>query len=117
MAKFPTAVDGYYKNVPATHKATILEMRTRILEVIPDAEEIMKYGMPTFVIDGIAFAGLLANKAHIGYYPYSGSILNEFPELLEKYKSTKGSLHIPLDKPLSKTAVRNLIKARLKLGK
>lgn len=91
-------------------------MRTRILEIFPDADEIMKYGMPTFVIDGIAFAGLLANKKHIGYYPYSGSILKNFPELESKYITTKGSLHIPINKPMLKSEVKKLTKARVALG-
>jgi uncharacterized protein YdhG (YjbR/CyaY superfamily) len=89
-------------------------MRKRILEVVPDAKEIIKYGMPTFVTSDGEVAGLLANKSHIGYYPYSGSIILKFPELISKYKTSKGALHIPLEKPLLKSEVKKLIKARIK---
>ena len=45
----------------------MLEMRKRILEIVPQAEEVVSYGMPAFKIDGKIFAGLLANKKHVGY--------------------------------------------------
>jgi len=113
MKRIPKSVSGYYASAPKTHQPTLLEMRTRILEVIPDAVEIIKYGMPTFVEDGRELAGIMFHKNHIGYYPYSGSVLEKFPEICAKYKTTKAALHIPLDKPLLKAEVKKLIKARL----
>lgn len=117
MSRIPKAVAGYYKKQSAPHKELLLEMRTRILEVIPEAEEIMKYSMPTFVYKGTEVAGLKANKNFVGYYPYSGSVLTKFPELTRKYKTTKGALHIPLEAPLLKSEVRKLIKARIAVAR
>lgn len=111
--KLPRAVSDYYNQQSGIHLETILEMRSRILKVVPDAKEIIKYGMPTFVADGVEVCGLLANKKHIGYYPYSGSVLQRFPELESKYVMTKGALHVPLGKPLPQNLVRALVRARL----
>ena len=91
----------------------MLEMRKRILLVIPQAEEIVSYGMPAFRVEGNVLAGILANKKHIGYYPFSGSILNLFTKELSQYTTTKSAIHIPLGKSLPKTLVSKLIKARL----
>lgn len=117
MKKIPRAVASYYASAPSTHKKTLFEMRTRILEVVPLADEIIKYAMPTFVVEGVEVAGLMYHKNHIGYYPYSGSILNKFPEICAKYKTSKGALQMPIDKPLLKGEVKKLIKARLTLAK
>lgn len=117
MTPIPKNVASYYKAQKGAHKDMMLEMRKRILETAPNAAEVIKYSMPTLVIDGIEIAGLKANKSHIGYYPYSGSVLSLFPEILEKYSTTKGALHIPLDKPMLKSEVRKLVKARLELGR
>ena len=117
MKKIPKAVASYYASAPSTHKKTLLEMRTRILEVVPLADEIIKYAMPTFVVNGVEVAGLMFHKNHIGYYPYSGSILNKFPEIFAKYKTSKGALQMPIDKPLLKGEVKKLIKARLILAR
>lgn len=91
----------------------MLEMRRRILEVIPKAEEVISYGMPAFKVNGSVVAGLLANKNHVGYYPFSGSVLPAFAKELSSYRTTKSALHIPLNKPLSKKLITTLIKARI----
>ena len=56
----------------------MLEMRARILEIVPDVEEVVSYGMPAFRVTGNIVAGLLANKTYVGYYPFSGSVLPNF---------------------------------------
>ena len=91
-------------------------MRERILEVVPNAVEVIKYGMPTFVVEGEAIAGLMCHKHHIGFYPYSGSIISLFPEIEAKYKTTRGAIQIPTEKLLLKSEVKKLIKARLDLA-
>lgn len=110
--KIPAAVKPYYDAQSGVHLETLLEMRTRILAVVPDAVEVMKYSMPTFVVDGEPVCGLLANKKHIGYYPYAGSVLDKFPEVREKYTTTPGAVHVPLGKPLPKALITKLIRAR-----
>lgn len=90
----------------------MLNMRERILTLVPDAQEVVSYGMPAFRIEGGIVAGMLANKSFVGYYPFSGSILNQFPNELASYKQTKSALHVPLGKPLSKTILRLLLRAR-----
>jgi uncharacterized protein YdhG (YjbR/CyaY superfamily) len=111
----PAAVKKHYATAPSPHRETMLEMRDRILEIIPQAEEVVSYGMPAFKVEGTVVAGLLANKNHIGYYPFSGSILKLFPEELANFKTTLSAIHVPVEKPLSKTLLRKLIRARLKL--
>mgnify|MGYP003863762467 CR=1 FL=1 len=116
MAKqLPVAVRAHYQSAPSPHKETMLEMRQRILEIVPEAVEVVSYGMPAFKVADTIVAGLLANKRHVGYYPFSGSILHLFPKELAKYRTTKSAIHVPVDKPLSKTLLRKLIRARLKL--
>ena len=115
MAKIPKAVADYYSAQSGVHKETLMEMRNRILEIIPGATEIIKYSMPTFVHEGNEVAGLLANKNHIGYYPYSGSVISQFPDIEEKYTTSKGALHVPLGKALSKSDLKKLIRARISM--
>lgn len=88
-------------------------MRERILELLPDAQEAMKYGMPSFLIEGTAVAGLLANKHHVGLYPFSGSVIARLPEVTERYGTTKGAIHLPPDSPMPKALLRKLIRTRL----
>lgn len=116
MSAPPRAVAAYYKALPSPQRETMLAMRERILSVIPDAVECMKYSMPTFVVDGVPVCGIMAHKRHVGYYPYSGRVLPKFPELMEKYGGTKAALHVPIDKPLPVATIRRLIRARRSMG-
>ena len=111
--KPPTAVAALYKAAPSPQRETMLEMRLRILQVVPSAKEVIKYGMPAFEVDGQIVAGLLSNKKHVGYYPFSGSILGNFRSELKNYSKTKAALHIPVDKPIPKSLVCILVRARI----
>jgi uncharacterized protein YdhG (YjbR/CyaY superfamily) len=114
MAKaIPLLVKKFYATAPSPHRETMLEMRDRILEIVPGAQEIVSYGMPAFKVEDRIVAGLLANKNHVGYYPFSGSILHLFADDLIKFKTTKSAIHVPVDKPLTKGLLKKLIKARL----
>ena len=109
----PLVVKKYYESAPPPHRTTMLEMRKRILEVVPNAEEVVSYGMPAFRVNGNVIAGLLNNKKHVGYYPFSGSVLSSFKKELSVYSQTKSAIHVPVDKPLPKSLIRKLIRARL----
>jgi len=113
--RIPADVKKHYDNAPSPQRETMLEMRERILLIVPKAEDVVSYGMPAFRLDGVIVAGVLANKKHVGYYPFSGSILRLFPEELAKYTTTKSAIHVPVDKPLTKTLIAKLIKARIAL--
>ena len=91
----------------------MLELRKRILKVVPHAEEVVSYGMPAFKVSGSIVAGLKANKDYIGYYPFSGSVLKNFKKELSSYRQTKSAIHVPLEKPLPQTLIRKLINARI----
>lgn len=111
--KMPVAIAKLYKQAPSPHRETMLEMRDRILSIIPKAEEVVSYGMPAFKVDGFVVAGLLAHKKHVGYYPFSGSVLVQFKRELAKYSKTKSAIHVPIDRPLPKSLLSKLIKARI----
>jgi len=109
----PISVRKHYQAAPSPQKETMAEMRLRILQVIPEADEVVSYGMPAFKVDGHVVAGLQSHKNHVGYYPFSGSILNLFTKELKTFSTTKSAIHVPIDKPLSKTLLSKLIKARI----
>ena len=114
MKKFNNkVVKKAYENSPLPHRKTMLQMRENILQIIPKAEEIISYGMPAFKVNGHVVAGLLANKKHVGYYPFSGSVLGNFKKELINFSHTKSAIHVPIDKPLSKALISKLINARI----
>lgn len=84
-----------------------------ILEILPDAEEVISYRVPAFRVDSKTVAGFAAFKEHLSYLPFSGSVLAKLGGALDGYTMTKSSLHFPVDRPLPKALVEKLIAVRL----
>jgi uncharacterized protein YdhG (YjbR/CyaY superfamily) len=106
-------VDEYLRGVDEPKGSTLQAMRRTILEIVPDAEEVISYGAPAFRVRGRTIAGFAAFKDHLSYLPFSGSVLGRLAAELEGYTMTKSALHFPVDRPLPKTLIKKLIDARL----
>lgn len=107
-------VDRYLASVEEPKRSTLEALRKTVAGLIPDAEEVISYGMPGFRLHGKMIMGFAAFKNHLAYLPHSGSVFNQLPKELAGYTMTSGSLHFPIDKPLPKTLVKKLIDVRLK---
>ena len=111
MAK--SEIDKFFAEVEEPKRSTLEEMRRRILEVVPDAEQTIKYGMPAFLKDGYCFVCIAPFKNHINWSPYSSRVFPVLADELKDYVVSKGSMQFAIDKPLPKTLVKKLIKVRL----
>jgi uncharacterized protein YdhG (YjbR/CyaY superfamily) len=106
-------VDRYLATLDQPKRATLEKLRRTILEILPDAEETVSYGMPAYKVNGKTIAGFAAFKNHVSYLPHSGSVLAVLADDLGSYECTKGSLHFPVDQPLPRDLVRRLLRTRL----
>lgn len=95
-------------------RSTLEEMRRRILEVVPAAEQGISYSVPAFKVAGKTVAGLAAFKDHLSYLPHSGSVLAQLRDEISRYDQTKSALHFLVDKPLSRRLIKHLITVRLR---
>jgi uncharacterized protein YdhG (YjbR/CyaY superfamily) len=105
-------VDDYLAALPHEQRTALQKLRETILSIIPDADEVMSYGMPGYRIDGEVVAGYAAFRQHLSYFPHSGSVLAELADDVADYKQTKSSLHFSTASPLPKAMVRKLIRVR-----
>lgn len=85
-------------------------MRALFRSVAPKAEEGISYGMPYYRQDG-ALGGFALFKSHIGFFP--GAIVADFQDALAAYKTSKGTVQLPLDKPLPTALIRKMLRAGL----
>jgi uncharacterized protein YdhG (YjbR/CyaY superfamily) len=109
----PRVIDEYLAELDEPTRRALHELRQTIVSIVPDAEECISYGMPAFRKGGKIIAGFAAFKTHLSYLPHSGSVLEKLSDDLAGYRSTKGSLHFPIDRPLPKALVKKLIDVRL----
>jgi uncharacterized protein YdhG (YjbR/CyaY superfamily) len=106
-------VDEYLRSIEEPKRTTLQVLRRTILEVVPEAEQVISYRVPAFRLRGKDIAGFAAFKDHLSYLPFSGSVLGRLADELDDYTMTKSSLHFPVDRPLPKALVKKLIAARL----
>jgi len=106
-------VDAYLRELEEPKRTTLETLRRTILEIVPQAEQVISYGVPAFRVDGKTVAGVAAFKDHLSYLPFSGSVLGRLAGELDNYTMTKSSLHFPVDRPLPKALVKKLIALRL----
>lgn len=108
----PGRVDDYISRFPPDIAAILQKVRETIRTAAPEAEEAIKYQLPTFVYNGnlVHFGGF---KTHVGFYPTPSGI-NAFKKELSKYKGAKGSVQFPIDKPIPYSLIAKIVKYRLK---
>src|ERR1035437_6085225 len=70
-------IDHYLAGVGEPKRSTLQQLRQRVMDVIPDAEECISYGLPAFKVKGKTVAGFGAFKNHLSYLPHSGSVRSE----------------------------------------
>jgi uncharacterized protein YdhG (YjbR/CyaY superfamily) len=108
-------IDQYISTFPDDIRKKLDQIRNTIRKAAPQAEEAIKYAMPTYVSDGnlVHFA---ACKSHIGFYPAPSSIVN-FKKELSEYVCTKGAIQFPYSSPLPLKLITAIVKFRLEENK
>jgi uncharacterized protein YdhG (YjbR/CyaY superfamily) len=102
------SIDEYIGRFPPEIQEILEKIRATVKEAAPDAEETIKYDMPTFTLKGnlVYFA---AFKNHIGFYPP----VEGFEEELAAYEVGKGAIRFPLDKPIPYDLISRIVTQRV----
>ncbi len=107
----PQTIDEYIAGYPAEVQQILQNIRAIVHAEAPQAQETIKYRMPTFTLNGnlVFFA---AFKKHIGFYPpVAGDA--EFKKELAPYEGPKDSLIFPFTQPIPYDLIRRIVKVRL----
>lgn len=106
------SIDQYIASCPKNVQPILEEMRRTIREAAPQVEETISYQMPAFKQEGI-IVWFAAFKNHIGFYP-KVSAIEAFKEQLIPYKTSKGTIQFPLNKPLPLDLIKQIVLYRVK---
>jgi len=108
----PSNIDEYIAGFPKEVQAILEQVRATIRKVAPDAEEAISYGIPTFKLQKTNLVHFAGFKNHVGFYPTpTGS--EAFKEELSGYKTGKGSVQFPLDKPMPLALITRITQFRI----
>jgi uncharacterized protein YdhG (YjbR/CyaY superfamily) len=111
MERFET-VKEYLAAVPKPARTALEQLRRAIRKAAPKAEEVISYNMPAFRHSGIV-VWCAAFKNHVGFYPKASAIVAFKPELAG-YKTSKGAIQFPLDRPIPTALVKKIVRFRVR---
>ena len=108
----PVDIDEYIDGFPKDIQKMLELVRETIKKTAPDAKETISYAMPAFTLNGrnlVYFAGFIN---HIGFYPAPVG-MEAFKQELSGYKTGRGSVQFPLDKPIPLELIAKIVKFRM----
>ncbi len=108
----PKNIDEFIADFPNDVQEILKKLRETILKAAPDAEETIKYGIPTFTLNG-NLVHFSAYKTHIGFYPTPSGI-EKFKSELSVYDLSKGTIRFPIDKPIPYGLISKIVKFRVR---
>jgi uncharacterized protein YdhG (YjbR/CyaY superfamily) len=108
-----TQISTHLKKFGPVQKKILTTLRDQIAAELPTSEQVIKYGIPTFLIEGVPIIGFDGYKNHNSIFPYSGSFNSFLKSELQKYEQTKGSIHFDLEILFPKPLLKKILKARI----
>ena len=108
----PKTIDEYISSFPQDIQEILEKIRSLVKRAAPQAQETIKYGIPTFMLRDTYLIYFAAYKKHIAIYPIPPGD-PRFKEEISAYRSGKGTLQFPLDQSIPYTLIRKLMKFSL----
>lgn len=104
-------IDEYIAGFPPNVRKILEQIRSTIQKAVPDAEEAIRYQIPTFRLHGKNLIHFAAFQRHVGLYPAPRGE-DAFRKELSKYEGGKGTVQFPLDQPLPLVLIRRIVRFR-----
>lgn len=101
---------------PRAVAARLKQIHDMVRKSVPDAQEVMSYGMPAFKSDGRILIYFAAHEKHIGIYPAPRAV-PEFKEVLARYGGGKGTIQFPHHEHFPSRLIGRIVKFRAQLNR
>ena len=107
-------VDDYLAAATYDVEPRLAEMRRVIRETLPDAEETMSHGMPTYRQHGLVVVQFAGSPEHtsLNFFPTAGAFAR-FDAELKPYATSKSAIRFSLDEPLPLELIADVTAFRL----
>jgi uncharacterized protein YdhG (YjbR/CyaY superfamily) len=110
MSDEQTTVDNYIEKLPQSVKEIFLKIREIVKSTAPNSEELMKWDMPSYYINGRKIIVIGASKNHLGIY---GVKPETFKDKLQKYKYSKGCIQFQYKEPVPYDLITEIVKCQI----
>lgn len=104
-----SVIDDYLKSVPVRQRVELEKIVKLVRQLVPDTEETIAYGVPTFKHKGKNMLHFAAFKDHLSLFPGGSRPIAAFADQLKDYKTAKGTIQFTPEKPLPTPLLKELI--------
>src|SRR4051812_41878125 len=108
----PRTIDEYIAVQPAATQIVLERVRGAIVKAVPDAEECISYQIPAFKLHGRVLLYFAGWKEHYSVYPASEAMVAAFPDTVEQYRVSKGTLRFSLTESVPVKLIGRIAKFR-----
>ncbi|MDN5601467.1 MAG: iron chaperone [Brachybacterium sp.] len=104
--------DAYIVAAPEKFQPSLQRLRTILGHVLPDADEMVAYNMPGFMIDGTVVASYAAFSRQCGLYLQAEALSGHAEEIAAAgLKATKTGITFTPSRPIPEDLVERLVRA------
>lgn len=108
MADQFATIDEYISSFPEEIQIILEEIRRKIRNAAPAADERISYQIPTITLNGKYLVYFAAWKHHIGLYPIPRAD-EAFERELAPYRAAKDTVRFPLDEPIPYDLIERVV--------
>ena len=105
-------INSYIIQFKGETKVQLENLYFYLKQLIPDADEQISYNMPCLKQNNKPVVYFAGYKSHLGFYPTAKPI-EHFKEKLNNYKHSKGTIQFPINQPLPKELIREIIEYKI----
>lgn len=106
------SLNEYFAKLTPEQSLVMNKIRELGRALVPKAEEVMGYGVPSFKLKGRPVFYYAAFKEHVGIYPASDEIIKIIPELAI-YRAGKGTFKFPLSEPIPYSLIEKFVRVKI----
>jgi len=108
-----SAVDDYFGSLDAATRAEFEHIRELAMDLAPEAEQGVSYGMAVLKYKRSPLLGFLVTKQHLSIYPFSPGAIDAVRDRLKGFDLSKGTVRFTVAMPLPDDVVRDIVKHRI----
>ncbi|HSX14892.1 MAG TPA: DUF1801 domain-containing protein [Candidatus Saccharimonadales bacterium] len=108
-----SVIDELLEKVPEAERAELERIRRIVHQTVPEADEVMTYGMPGFKYRGKYLVSFAAMKDHLSLFPGAAPI-EALKDQLKAYDLSKGTIRFTLANPIPEKLIKQILNVRLK---
>lgn len=105
-----SVIDDYLAEVDKPQREALQRVRQIAMEVVPEAEDTMGYGMPVLKYKNRYLIGFCPFKDHMSIFPGSEPI-EELKDKLQGFKTAKGTVQFTLENQIPDELLKEIIRS------